>query len=238
MFGQNAITKPLAPDANFRVHSIFYTIQGEGPWAGRPTIFVRFTGCNLRCFWCDTEFETGKDYTPGELLHELRGYADKYGCTSFVLTGGEPFIQPLGRLFAQAPRSWMWQAETAGTVWPAGIDDAVADGALMLVCSPKTGKLHEKIVKHCGFYKYIVDPSCLMADDGLPMQSTQKRGVALTIARPPLYCLPSRRTVVYVQPRDDQEPQANARNLQAAVEIAMKYGYRLSVQVHKIAGLP
>jgi organic radical activating enzyme len=241
MFGKNPITKPMAADALLNVHSIFYTIQGEGPWAGRPTIFVRFAGCNLRCFWCDTDFEKGTLYTPASLIDELRELSNQHKCALFVLTGGEPLIQPLGSLFNSPllPARWRFQAETAGTVWPEGIEQAVDDETLMLVCSPKTAKVHAKIEARCRFWKYIVDDRCLAISDGLPAVSTQVPDRELRIYRPPAQRhRATSKDVIYVQAMDVQDAEKNRANLEAAAWIAMKHGYRLSVQVHKLVGLP
>jgi len=74
-----------------RVNEIFYSIQGEGSRAGEPCVFVRMTGCGLRCTYCDTEyaFYEGKDKSIEEILHEVEGYH----CKLIELTGGEPLEQ-------------------------------------------------------------------------------------------------------------------------------------------------
>jgi 7-carboxy-7-deazaguanine synthase len=75
-----------------RVTEIFHSIQGESTHAGRPCVFVRLTGCPLRCTWCDTEyaFHGGADMTIDEVLTRARAY----GCGLVELTGGEPLHQP------------------------------------------------------------------------------------------------------------------------------------------------
>ena len=76
-----------------RVTEIFHSIQGESSFAGRLCVFVRTTGCNLRCVWCDTEysFHGGRDMTVGEILAEVRRLGG--GCRLVELTGGEPLLQ-------------------------------------------------------------------------------------------------------------------------------------------------
>jgi 7-carboxy-7-deazaguanine synthase len=80
------------------ITEIFKSIQGEGTRAGLPCIFVRLTGCNLRCVWCDTAyaFYGGKKYGLDEVLEQLRSLAgDGAGRVSLVeITGGEPLLQP------------------------------------------------------------------------------------------------------------------------------------------------
>ena len=74
-----------------RVTEIFFSIQGEGTRAGRPCVFVRFTGCDLRCGYCDTAyaFHGGRDLTRAEILAEVA----RHPCKLVLLTGGEPLLQ-------------------------------------------------------------------------------------------------------------------------------------------------
>jgi 7-carboxy-7-deazaguanine synthase len=74
-----------------RVTEIFFSIQGEGTRAGRPCVFVRFTGCDLRCGYCDTTyaFHGGRDMTRAEILAEV----ERHPCRLVLLTGGEPTLQ-------------------------------------------------------------------------------------------------------------------------------------------------
>jgi 7-carboxy-7-deazaguanine synthase len=74
-----------------RVTEIFFSIQGESTHAGRPCAFVRFTGCDLRCQYCDTEysFYGGRQMTRAEILAEVAKYPTRFVC----LTGGEPVLQ-------------------------------------------------------------------------------------------------------------------------------------------------
>ena len=74
-----------------RVTEIFYSIQGESTHAGRPCTFVRLTGCNLRCTWCDSAYT----FTGGEKmsLDEVMARVEAYGCRLVEVTGGEPLAQ-------------------------------------------------------------------------------------------------------------------------------------------------
>jgi 7-carboxy-7-deazaguanine synthase len=76
-----------------RITEIFFSIQGESSFAGRPCVFVRTTGCNLRCVWCDTEysFHGGRTMSVGEILDEVERVGG--GCRLVELTGGEPLLQ-------------------------------------------------------------------------------------------------------------------------------------------------
>jgi 7-carboxy-7-deazaguanine synthase len=74
-----------------RITEIFHSIQGESTHAGRPCVFVRLTGCNLRCRWCDSEYT----FTGGERmsLDDVTAKVESYGCNLVEVTGGEPLAQ-------------------------------------------------------------------------------------------------------------------------------------------------
>jgi 7-carboxy-7-deazaguanine synthase len=74
-----------------RITEIFFSIQGESSHAGRPCVFVRLTGCNLRCRWCDSEYT----FTGGEqlALDDVIARVKAYGCNLVEITGGEPLAQ-------------------------------------------------------------------------------------------------------------------------------------------------
>jgi len=74
------------------VNEIFYSIQGESTYAGLPCVFVRLTGCNRRCLWCDTRFAYTEG-TPME-LDQIIGRIRSYDCPLVEITGGEPLLQP------------------------------------------------------------------------------------------------------------------------------------------------
>ncbi|MEM0492808.1 MAG: radical SAM protein [Candidatus Thermoplasmatota archaeon] len=73
------------------VNEIFYSIQGEGSWMGLPNIFIRLTGCNLRCLFCDTTYayDQGFEMSIDEIIKEVERYPYRFIC----ITGGEPLIQ-------------------------------------------------------------------------------------------------------------------------------------------------
>jgi len=74
---------------NLKVAEYFYSLQGEGFRAGHPSIFIRLTGCDLACGFCDTEFESGKEMSVQELLAIIQ----QWPCKWIVWTGGEPMLQ-------------------------------------------------------------------------------------------------------------------------------------------------
>ena len=75
----------------YKINEIFYSIQGEGGYAGTPMVFVRFSGCNLNCPWCDTQHQQGKDMTAYAIMDEVKAIAPRKIPVCF--TGGEPTLQ-------------------------------------------------------------------------------------------------------------------------------------------------
>lgn len=72
----------------YKINEIFYSLQGEGFYTGTPAIFIRFSGCNLHCPYCDTDHSGGQMLTGPEILEEV----EKYPSQHVVLTGGEPSL--------------------------------------------------------------------------------------------------------------------------------------------------
>ena len=101
-----------------QVTEIFFSIQGESSYAGRPCVFVRTTGCNLRCDWCDTEysFHGGEEMSVDEVLDEVERVGP--GCGLVELTGGEPLLQhDVGELARSLlERGYTVLCETGGSV--------------------------------------------------------------------------------------------------------------------------
>lgn len=245
MFGNNKIMKQELTDGmHLSVKDIFYTIQGEGPFAGEPSVFVRLAGCNLRCTFCDTDFEVGS--APLSLQSIISTIQDSfpYSGDSFnrlvVITGGEPLRQNVVPLIAAILNNGdRVQIETAGTVWPDGLEDFMYEtpfaGAVTIVVSPKTASVHKNIFKYADAWKYVVSARD-GAEKGIPITNTQPtRYLAKKLASPPPSRVPN---LVWMSPKDEYDAVKNKENMEEAVRRCLKYGYRLSLQQHKIIGVP
>lgn len=234
------------------VHSIFYTIQGEGIFAGKPAVFLRLGGCNLQCPACDTEYTKGAQTRSireiCELIYENGGKFTNL----VVITGGEPFRQQLGHLIATLTQlqGYTVQIETNGTLFDDSVD--YNNDKLFIMCSPKTGSVNDKLKPYITAYKYVGGANELeipygqladniainelqdhsLSPDGLPQQ-------ALGHTAKPFLARPHEgfEGTVYLQPIDRQDEHLNKYHQQAVVQSCLTNGYTLCLQMHKIIGV-
>ena len=106
---------------SYPIVEIFHSIQGEGYHSGVPSIFVRFGKCNLKCEWCDTEFNEFEYFS----LEEVIDLIEEFECKKIIFTGGEPALQNLEPIVnSLRPKGYNFSIETNGTVEiPEGIID-------------------------------------------------------------------------------------------------------------------
>ena len=106
-----------------RIAEIFHSIQGEGLFSGVPSVFIRTSGCNLRCDWCDTPYASWKPEGDELPVSGILQRISVWNCNHFVLTGGEPMIAPDLPELANALKKQGKHItiETAGTIPPNGI---------------------------------------------------------------------------------------------------------------------
>lgn len=102
-----------------RISEIFYSIQGEGRLAGTPSVFIRTSGCNLRCVWCDTPYTSWRPEGSSRSIDQILGAVEKHPTRHVVITGGEPLLA--GEIEALtgelARRKKHITIETAGTIF-------------------------------------------------------------------------------------------------------------------------
>lgn len=220
------------------VHSMFMTIQGEGPFAGRPALFIRLAGCNLTCPLCDTEYTSGRQKIHvADIVSAAQDELSVVYRKLIVITGGEPFrqnLEPLMRELKDRLPEARIQVETNGK-FPPRLGTAIVD----IVVSPKTHRVHDLYATFAPYirWKYVVDSNVPLDVEGFP---TSALGHPLphgkTLPHPP----PG--TTVYFQPLDAKNNAENARNLQAALACVQQYTWTPHVrvigqQLHKNLGL-
>lgn len=229
--------RELRSDGTLSVHSIFHTIQGEGPFCGVPSVFVRLAGCNLQCPACDTDYTSGRHReTVDAIVDTVR---DRVGISMtrlVVISGGEPFRQDIGPLvYALLDAEFFVQIESNGTLEPPELPYNLAPEqrrGVYVVCSPKTGKIHPRTYKVACALKYVVRYKDVNPTDGLPMTALDHTASPFP-ARPPVgWDRP-----VYVQPLDSKNELYNDFHTAEAVSSCMKFGYTLQLQIHKFIGV-
>ena len=230
MINIQPIEKLVHPDVRaLDVHSVFYTIQGEGPYAGEPAIFIRLAGCNLQYPKCDTDYTSSRTLLPIEAVVEMV-IEENVAATLVVITGGEPFRQNISPLVKSLIAcGYRVQIETNGTIFDGDFPFEKAT----IVCSPKAGQLAKGFQLNPNAikaFKYVAQASTL-ASDGLPTLALA-HPASPQVARPPEgFTGP-----VYLQPVDEQNEFANKANLAACVKSCKQHGYTLGIQLHKLIG--
>lgn len=191
----------------YRVNDLFYSLQGEGRNTGRAALFIRFSGCNLRCPFCDTDFSRYEELTAPEIIARLASLADQPADSArplVVLTGGEPTLQVDASLIDALHEAGYTEVamESNGTCEPpANLD--------WLTVSPK-----ERVaVKHADELKVLFDGQTPVSTYGIEADYH------------------------YLQPCDTGDDRLNADITQACAAYIRRHPeWRLSLQTHKLVG--
>ena len=134
------------PESSLRITEIFFSLQGETSTVGLPTVFVRLTGCPLRCGYCDTAyaFEGGTRKTLESILAEVDGYGARY----ITVTGGEPLAQPqcLELLTALCDKGYRVSLETSGALPVEDVDKRVVK--ILDLKTPGSGEVHRNLYEN------------------------------------------------------------------------------------------
>ena len=162
-----------------RVHEIFHSLQGEASRIGLPTVFVRLTGCPLRCGYCDTTyaFQGGQNMTQRQILEQVAGY----GARQVTVTGGEPLAQKkcLPLLSALCDAGYDVSLETGGSLDISDVDARVA--VILDVKTPGSGEVGSNLwanldhLKPADEVKFVL---CDQADYAWARQVLAERGIA------------------------------------------------------------
>ncbi len=217
----------------YKVHEIFFTLQGEGAHSGIPAVFVRFSGCNLRCPWCDTEFASFTEMTAEEIVREMLSLYDvpnerRKMC---VLTGGEPGLQVDTELIEALHAAGFYICiETNGTrPLPQGID--------WITCSPKMTSNGRTANGECipttlALHK-VNEVKVVFTGDYDPEIWREKIEAEHWMLQPLHYC-----GDLLMESGVDEWSDDRNDNMDETVRYILLHPFwRLSVQLHKIAGL-
>lgn len=240
------------------VTSIFRTIQGEGPLAGRPAVFVRLAGCNFGaktlgfCAFCDTafEFDKGKLYTYSELINAIVTQEGFLKTDALVITGGEPTLQHNLIPFMQLVQEHVSQIqlETNGTQaqFFRKLDDHdPLDVIFTVVVSPKASSVTGKYPKPSDFvldiaatcFKFVLTADPNDAHHTVPDWAFN-RSLLVYVSPMAVYKREYEGEVSSIWDPTLIDQEATAKNYAYAAQYAMKHGLRLSVQTHLFCALP
>ena len=219
----------------FRVNEIFYSLQGEGRNTGRAAVFVRFAGCNLRCPFCDTEFDTFREMTAEEIVATISQYPARF----VVLTGGEPTLQ-VDEAFVDllhqhgyevamesngtrpAPNNLDWLTVSPKES-PRGTRNE-ALGSAALLCKEGGTRLPNELKV---VFDENTDPETFLLPPSLQSKAAEpSASFLLPRETPPL---------LYLQPCDTGDAARNAYIINRCVDYIKAHPqWRLSLQTHKL----
>lgn len=198
----------------YKVNDIFYSLQGEGRNAGRAAVFVRFSGCNLKCDFCDTDFSDYKEMTGTEILEAIAMVTQTTpnsnpltpNCKPIVvLTGGEPTLQAdvkLIDLIHEAGFPFVAMESNGTHEPPANLD--------WLTVSPKI----KPVVRRCNELKVLFDGKASVRDYDIKAD------------------------YYYLQPEDTGDVERNKEITTKCVEYIKSHPmWRLSLQIHKLINI-
>jgi len=214
---------PSEHKGKYHIREMFSTVQGEGEFCGVKSLFIRFTGCNMGCTFCDTDFTYGESYTLTELLDKIDILHGEElpvgGFKHIVLTGGEPLLQVnQALLFALIRRRFVIQVETNGTVPMPKLDPSILlSDHLFITCSPKKPLIHKGIADHISELKIV------HFHEDFTNEVLDKYGRIFN----------ERRTNIYIQPCE----RNGGTNIREVFEYVMGQPLllKISVQIQKIA---
>lgn len=203
-----------------KINEIFYSLQGEGYFTGTPAVFLRMSGCNMKCSFCDTQHEEGREMTEEEIVKEVSQYPARH----IVITGGEPTMQLNERLITLLHQEGFFiQIETNGTNPLPGDETEQSSyetltlrngqrptitGVDWVTCSPKGNEIR---IQRIDELKLLF----------LPQYLNKYNKVEAKVK-----CL---------QPVDNGNVNENVNNLRSCIEYIKKHPeWRMSLQTHKM----
>jgi len=218
MFGRN---KPLTILNSYNNHldivNIFSTIQGEGPYVGTPAIFIRLGGCNLKCNFCDTEFDNYTNTHIDDIIKEVKSLSNNI-TKLIVITGGEPLRQDITELCELLlENKYTVQIETNGTIF------RNLNKSVKIIVSPKNyngngyNHINPDIKKRANSFKFII--------------SNNNKDYNFVPKEYDSY------DNIYVQPMDEYDQAKNLANHALCIQLAQKHNFKIGIQLHKILNI-
>lgn len=191
-----------------RVNEIFYSLQGEGYWTGCPSVFVRFSGCNLKCSFCDTKHESFTEMSADDIVKAVR----QYPARRVVLTGGEPTLQMTSELLDKLRAGGCFiQIETNGTV---ALPRDMLERIDWITLSPKNAPVR---IGRFDELKVVYQAQDMSVYDSLAAMKPK---------------------AMSLQPCDYGQKALNQANLKATIDYVLAHPeWRLSLQTHKMTGI-
>ncbi|MET0061555.1 MAG: 7-carboxy-7-deazaguanine synthase QueE [Candidatus Thiodiazotropha endolucinida] len=204
--------------SQLRITEIFLSLQGEGRCAGYPTVFVRLTGCPLRCHYCDTPyaFSGGEKYTLEEILQQVAGYDVEHVC----VTGGEPLVQPECHFLLRAlcDAGFRVSLETSGALDIGSVDERVA--RVMDLKTPGSGEMQRNRMSNIDF---------LRADDQVKFVITDRADYEWSCQQLKRFGITNKCEVLFSPAQDRMNPTQLADWM-----IEDRVQARLQLQLHKL----
>lgn len=204
--------------AELRITEIFFSLQGEARTVGLPTVFIRLTGCPLRCSYCDTtySFTGGEKYTLTAIIQQVADYGAKYVC----VTGGEPLAQPncLPLLTALCDAGYQVSLETSGALDVSQVDRRVSK--VVDLKTPDSGEAHRNLYENMQH---------LTANDQIKFVICSRQDYQWAKFKMDEFQLNQRVSDVLLSPSHQQQ---DPRELAEWI-LADKLAVRLQVQLHK-----
>ena len=204
-------------DPSLRITEIFYSLQGETDTVGIPTVFVRLTGCPLRCTYCDTAYAfTGGEKMP---LDTVLSRVAEYGCRYVTVTGGEPLAQPacIDLLNSLVEMGYVVSLETSGAIDVSAVNPQVVK--VIDLKTPSSGELVRNLYSNIDYLSHQDQVKFVIADQADYEWSVQKlRDFRLT-----------ERCQVLFSPVENSMPAAQL----ADKILADRLPVRFQIQLHK-----
>lgn len=210
------------------ISEVFYSIQGEGPHTGIPTIFVRVFGCNMRplCSWCDTDYAIrGTDFNKVPIEDVVNTILINPQCLDITFTGGEPLLYcdaifKISRLLSLTNDGYAYYFETNGLIYPENFITNMGKHAWFVV-SPKLHALNENYIRTlktwASSHAFVTWKFVYEAE-----QTLWELEKLTSFIDPEL---------IYLMPEGKDFNQAKYKE---CAEVCLKYGYKMSSRLHTI----